>query len=72
MGFDVTVSKTVPPSCAVLSIEITSETFGGKWLCAKIQTSTGLGFEHCKTWVTYKNDFNKVSNSDDDDGAHTA
>merc|ERR1711865_990718 len=70
LGFDVTVSRTVPSSLAVLSIEITSEGSAGKLICATIQTSPGLGFEQRKTWDSYKQDFQKVYNSDDEDAAH--
>jgi len=72
LGFDVTVSRTVPSSLAVLSIEITSTGSAGKLICATIQTSPGLGFEQRKTWDSYKQDFQKVYNSDDEDAAHQA
>ena len=42
LGFDVTVSTTVPSSLAVLKIDITSEGSNGKVLCAKLNTSPGL------------------------------
>jgi len=54
LGFDVTVSKTVPSSLAILDIEITSSGSAGKLLCANIHTSPGLGFDERPTWESYK------------------
>jgi len=72
LGFDVTVSKTVPSSLAVLDIEITSQGSAGKLLCANIHTSPGLGFAQRPSWEEYKEQYAKVYNGVDEDSVRQA
>jgi len=66
LALDVTVSKSVPSSLAVLEIGLSSTGSQGELLCAKLHTSPGLGFNNDE-WEAYKQQFGKVYNGEEDD-----
>jgi hypothetical protein len=70
INFDVTVSASIPSALAVLEIDLTATGGDGdKLLCAKINTSPGLGATD--QWESYKQEHGKVYNGAED-AAHKA
>jgi len=70
LNFDVTVSASIPSSLAILEIDLTATGGNGdKLVCAKINTSPGLGA--MDQWESYKQEHGKVYNGEED-AAHKA
>merc|ERR1712032_510618 len=70
LTFDATLAGAIPSQIAKLDIAVTATASDGtKALCANIHTTPGLGA--MDQWSTYKQEWNKVYNGDED-AAHKA
>jgi len=70
LTFDATLAGAIPSQIAKLDIAVTATgSDGTKALCANIHTTPGLGA--MDQWSTYKQEWNKVYNGDEDE-AHKA